>query len=391
MIKVALLTTDSREHFRDYRNPQPYFGAAPEALLEGFKTMPQEIEVHVVSCLQKAPISSPEKLADNIYYHALHVPNIGWMKTGYLGCSRAVRRRLRQIQPDIVHGQGTERDCAISAARSQHKFVLTLHGVISTLYPILKRNAYLYYTVANALENYSIKRAAGIVCISESVERAVRPAARKSWLIPNAVRSAFLTHKHFVPRSAAAVPHLINVGVVSPLKRQKELLELLIPLRTKFTFKTTFVGGIDMTSSYAREFADLFRTAQTQFQDFQHVCTLDCDTLREIFDSADALIHFSREESFCLVLAEARARQMTIFTTEVGAAKTICRLAQPSCFLFRVDRGLDLQSALGTWLERRRFLDGRPDAPDKDIKATMAPAAVAAQHLKIYAEVLAAS
>jgi hypothetical protein len=77
MIRVALLTTDSREHFKDYANPSPYFGTAPEALIEGFKTMPEEIEVHVISCLQKTPISSPEKLADNIYYHALRVPNIG--------------------------------------------------------------------------------------------------------------------------------------------------------------------------------------------------------------------------------------------------------------------------------------------------------------------------
>lgn len=388
-MKVALLTTDSREHFKDYGNPQPYFGTAPEALLDGFKMLPNQIEVHVISCLQQSPVSSPEKLADNIYYHALQVPNIGWMKTGYSGCSRAVRRKLREIQPDIVHGQGTERDCAISAARSRHKFVLTLHGVLSTLYPILRSEAYLYYTVATILEKYSVKRAAGVVCISESVERAVRHLTRKSWLIPNAIRSEFLKHKHFVPRPITDVPHLVNVGMVSPLKRQKELLELLIPLRAKFPFKITFVGGIDTTSPYARDFIELLHTTQSQFHDFQHVRTLDCSTLRDTFDSADALVHFSMEESFCLVLAEARARQMAIFTTEVGAAKAICRSGQPDCFLCRVDKGLDLQLALGNWLERHRLLDSRPDAPNKHIKASMSPAAVAAKHLKLYSEVLA--
>src|SRR6185436_9154325 len=107
MIRVALLTTDSREHFRDYDCPTPYFGSAPEALLEGLAAIP-EVEVHVISCLQRR-IPSPEKLHPNIFYHGLYVPKLGWMRTAYQGCVRAVRQRLEQIRPDLVHGQGTER------------------------------------------------------------------------------------------------------------------------------------------------------------------------------------------------------------------------------------------------------------------------------------------
>ncbi|MDB6058885.1 MAG: hypothetical protein JWO95_2729, partial [Verrucomicrobiales bacterium] len=29
-MKVAILTTDSREYFKDYQNPVPYFGTAPQ-------------------------------------------------------------------------------------------------------------------------------------------------------------------------------------------------------------------------------------------------------------------------------------------------------------------------------------------------------------------------
>ena len=35
-MKVAILTTDSREHFKEYHSTVPYFGTAPEALLQGF-------------------------------------------------------------------------------------------------------------------------------------------------------------------------------------------------------------------------------------------------------------------------------------------------------------------------------------------------------------------
>ena len=79
-MKIAILTTDSREHFRDYGNPVPYFGAAPEALLQGFAEI-GGAEIHVISCAQQPMVSSPEKLANNIIFHSLHVPKIGWLRT----------------------------------------------------------------------------------------------------------------------------------------------------------------------------------------------------------------------------------------------------------------------------------------------------------------------
>src|SRR5690349_7417079 len=110
-MKVALITTDDRWLRGDWENPQPRFGMAPEALLSGFAALPKEFEVHVISCT-RGRVKSPEKLAENIWFHSLVVPKLGWMTTGYQGCIRAVRRKLRQIQPDLVHGQGTELDSA---------------------------------------------------------------------------------------------------------------------------------------------------------------------------------------------------------------------------------------------------------------------------------------
>src|SRR4051812_41231932 len=98
-MKIAILTTDSREHYRDYGNPVPAFGTAPEALLQGFADLPGT-EVHVISCARER-MKSPEKLAPNIYFHSLYVPKLGWMKTLYQGCIRAVRKKLKEIQPDI--------------------------------------------------------------------------------------------------------------------------------------------------------------------------------------------------------------------------------------------------------------------------------------------------
>src|SRR5437879_13902741 len=40
MIKLALLCTDAREAYREYHQADPYFGTAPEALMQRLATLP---------------------------------------------------------------------------------------------------------------------------------------------------------------------------------------------------------------------------------------------------------------------------------------------------------------------------------------------------------------
>jgi len=138
MLKIAFLTTDNREHDQNYSASVPYFGTAPAALLEGFSHL-SRLEVHVISCAKKL-MSSPKKIASNIWFHSLHVPKFGWLRTGYSGCIFAVRKKLKEIQPDIVHGQGTERDCGISAVFSGYPNIITIHGNMAELDRVFHSN-----------------------------------------------------------------------------------------------------------------------------------------------------------------------------------------------------------------------------------------------------------
>ena len=190
-MKLALLATDVRAHTKDYQNTMPGFGTAPEALIQGLAVLP-ELEVHIVSCTQQ-PMRSPEKLADNIWFHSLHVPKIGWLRTGYQGCVRAVRKKLREIKPDIVHGQGTERDCALNAVLSGFPNVVTIHGNMAELARMFRARLGSYNWLAARLENFALRRTAGVFCNSAYTENLVRPRARKTWRVPNALRAEFFT------------------------------------------------------------------------------------------------------------------------------------------------------------------------------------------------------
>ena len=385
-MRVALLTTDSREHFKDYGNPQPCFGTAPEALLEGFKTMPSEVEVHVISCLQKKPASSPTKLADNIYYHGLHVPNIGWMKTGYLGCIRAVRRKLQEIQPHIVHGQGTERDCAMCAVFSGYPNILTIHGVMRAICPLTNSKRFSYYWFAKHLETLALGRTQGIITISPYVEGLVSPVAARTWFIPNALQEFFFTPSPAWQRTPGPV-RFVNVGVISPRKRQIELLEHLNELRRKVEFEVTFVGKTNPSDPYAVRFAALLSACQSEHSGFTHVPFLQDQDFLSLYDSADAMIHFSNEESFGLTFAEALARNLPLFASDVGSIRQIGE-GIPTCHVFGVDDFRGMMAAVERWIAAEPDSE-RPATPQPLIKSRYHPTSIAEQHLAVYSSVSA--
>ena len=183
-MKIAILTTDNREAFREYHQPQPWFGTAPEALLQGFAQMP-EVQVHVIGCTQRTMVSSPEKLADNIWFHSLVVPKIGWQRTLYQGCVRATKKKLRELRPDVVHGQGTERECSLGAVFSGFPNVLTIHGNIRLVARVNQSRPFSFWWNAARLEAFTLPRSQGVVCITRYTRDAVAGLAKKTWIVPN--------------------------------------------------------------------------------------------------------------------------------------------------------------------------------------------------------------
>lgn len=384
-MKIAVLTTDSREHFGDYANPAPAFGAAPEALLQGFAALPG-VEVHVVSCLQR-PAPAPEKIADNIWYHGLHVPKIGWMRTLYQGCIRAVRRKLKEIQPDLVHGQGTERECAISAVLSGFPNVLTIHGNMNAIARLHQSRIGSFHWLAARLEDFTLPRTGGIICISDYVKHLVQGYGVKTWMVPNAIQRMFFDF----PKAETALrekPLLINVGVISERKRQQRLLAVLESLREqKMQFDTVFVGVSDAAAVYAREFNAMLEAANRRHGGFEHIQKLDDAAFCRLMDKASAMIHFSSEESFGLTFTEAIARGLYLFASDVGAVRTIAK-GVDRVQIFNLHQWDELQAAVRQWLLSGECEKPRPPNPPPEFVQSFHPAAVAKRHLEIYREVL---
>lgn len=371
-----MLIPDNRDEFRRFSEPEPMFGPAPTALLEGLARR-SDCEVHVVSCV-KQPVRSPAKIAGNIHYHSLLVPKWGWMRGGYLGCVQAIREKLREIQPGIVHGQGTERYCAFSAACSGFPNVVTIHGNMAELARLFGARPFGFHWLTARLENFTLARTHGVFCNSEYTEHLVAPRARRTWRVPNAIRDAFFDEPR--PREKPAKPVILNVGVICPRKRQLEILQALSKLGEDFELH--FIGAASPQEGYDEQFSAALETSGGK-RVGRALGELNLRELIDAFDGAAALIHFPSEEAFGLVVAEALARDLKFFGARLGGIKDIAAGAA-GAELIEADDWTGLRHAVQRWLE-----SGSPRPANRALmRSRYHPDAIAAHHEEIYREVL---
>jgi glycosyltransferase involved in cell wall biosynthesis len=378
-MRVAILTTDNREHHRKYELAAPYFGPAIEALLQGMSQR-ADLEVHVISCTQQ-PMRAPEKLAANTFFHLLHVPKIGWLRTGYQGCIRAIRRKLREIKPDIVHGQGTERECALAAVFSGFPNIITLHGIMMQVAPAINARPGSYYWLAAMLERFALPRTLGVFCNSTYTESTVRSRARRTWLVPNALRQQFFDASVGL-RSKSAQPILLNVGTVAPYKRQLALLHLAEELhREGHSFQMRFVGTAEGRSDYVQDF---LRRVEKDRAFALHINPKSAEDLIAEYDNASGLIHVPSEEAFGLVVAEALARNLKFFGTRIGGLTDIAANIE-GAELFELPDRQGLRAAIANWLKAG---SAKPISAASAMRLRYSPDVIAAQHLEIYRELI---
>jgi glycosyltransferase involved in cell wall biosynthesis len=381
LLKVAILTTDNRDHWRKYNLPEPVFGPAIEALLQGFALFPDRIQLHVISATQR-PLSIPAHLGPNIFYHSLVVPKIGWLKSIYLGCILAVRRKLVTIKPDIVHAQGTERDCAISAVFAFTPKVLTIHGNIRAIAKTNRAPVFSFWWLQARLEGFVLPFFDCIFCNSKHTRSIVLSSTVNTRLVPNALRLPFFSQTRTL-RPDSKIPRFIVIGSIVPNKRPLEILRALESLfDTGLPFLATFVGtpGRD---TYGNRF--LSAVAKAKRMGWLTIKNwMPESELINLMDSSDALIHFPMEEAFGLVVAEALARGLKIFASKVGGIVDIAE-GVPDLELFDSGDWSSLEFSIRSWI-----LNPIKPSPfaQEIMKSRYHPKVIASQHLDIYQSII---
>lgn len=377
-MRIVFLTTDQRESIPGCTDQHPHIGQAPGALLQGFDGLPG-VEVHVVSCL-KEPLPSVKSIAPNIFYHGLAVPRIGWLRTGYQGCIRAVRKKLREIQPDIVHGQGSERDCAISAAFSGFPNVVTIHGNMRIIAQVNHARAFSFLWLAARLEGLMLPRTNGVVCITNYTRDAVKDLARRTWVLPNAVDKSFFDVQ--AAPDPAAPPIGLSVGTICFRKNQNDFIRALDSLAKERKFKIVFASE-PARDAYGDEFHRLVRERPW----CEHVGYVNREQLRAWMAKASFVVLPTREDNCPMVVLEGMAAGVPVLASKVGGVPDLiepeknglfCNPQRPETFREGIERIL----ADRQWTQQLAA-NARAEALRR-----FHPRVIAQQHLEIYRDVL---
>lgn len=377
---IVQITNDNREAFREYHKPVPWFGTAPEALLQGFSLLP-EVTVHVIGCTQRPMASSPEKLADNIWFHSLLVPKLGWMRTGFQGCIRAVRRKVRELKPDIVHGQGTERECSISAVFTGYPNVLTVHGNMRLVAKVTPARPFSYYWLAARLESLTLPRADGVVCITRYTEEAVRDLAKRTWLLPNAVDSTFFE----ISREPDTVPLILCIGQVCLRKNQNAFIRALDSLADRMKFKLCFLGMAQRGLPYEDEFFNLLETRPwCSYEGFA-----SREKLKSLMRRAAAVALPSVEDNCPMAVLEGMAAGVAVVAPRIGGVPDLVEDGRNG-FLCDPHDALSMRTAMERVLSNPAEVSAIATLAQREAKQRFHPLVIARKHVEIYREVLGA-
>ena len=381
-LKIALVLPDNRDEFRRYADPTPHFGTAPTALLDGFLRLSDECEIHLVCCVQKS-IAAPEKIGPNLFYHAEIVPKWGWLRSGYLGCIRSVRRQLKRIQPDIVHGQGTERYAALATVLSGFPNVLTLHGNMRLVAEVNRARPLSFLWLAARLESLTLPRTDGVVCITGYTRTAVFPLAARTWVVPNAVDAGFFNLT--AASDPVAPPIGLCVGAICHRKNQNALICSLDPLASELRFKIVFLGQAE-DNDYGREFQRL--VAERPW--CEHAGFAGGEQLKTYFARAAFTVLPTLEDNCPMVVLESMAAGVPVLASAVGGVPDLiepevtglfCNPQEPESFRSGVRRMLTDHELI-----RRLAGQSRARAWER-----FHPQLIARRHLEIYREVIEAS
>lgn len=375
-VKIAVLLPDNRDEFHDWENPMPWFGTAPTALLEGFAQIP-EYEVHVVCCLHR-PLPAPENLAPNIFYHSLVVPKWGW-RFAYAGCVWKLRRKLRELRPDLVHGQGTERYCALGAVFSGLPNLITLHGNMRAVRKAVKAKLFSFYGLSALLETIALRFSDGLVCLTNYTKQQAGNLPRKTWIVPNAVDSSFFA----IRREAVPKPLLLCVADAAVYKNQTRLIMSLDDLAAAHSFTLLLVGKGFSETPYGAEVLRLCRGRTW----CEYAGMFDQAGLKGLLGRATALVLPSLEDNCPMAILEAMAAGVPVAASEIGGIPDLIENGVSGMLFAPLDPA-SMREGVETVLLKPEKAKAMSELALERARERFHPIAVARRHLEIYRELI---
>lgn len=356
---------------------QSGFHPAIQGLLEGFRNSRNVRVTAVFPAIPRFRPSLPQ--ATNLAAHPVVVPATSglWPGQGFLTRTRFLRAALRSIRPDLVHGQGTEKEAAWVAATSGFPSVITLHGLMQEVAREPCHRWILRYRLAAWVERQAVRRADGVIALSHHARNLIQKTSRRVFEIPNAIRSEFFQIPSLPGRSSRE-PLVLFSGHLTPAKRPDWFIQVVQELwRQGRRFRARMLGMGDPRHPYVR---GIFRMLDSTVSGRRIQLELGAKDVARHVREADILFHPSLLENQSTSVAEAMAAGRCVVAADIPG--NVPLLDQGAGWLFPVQDFRAAQKSLDSVIaDPRRRLSAAQAGRLKATKFQPSPVARATEEV----------
>jgi len=383
-IRVVMLVVDGNDvqgdQFLDLDHLSPAVHPAVQGLLDGLSSQ-ENLECCVLYGKRNGLQEETRRVGSVVYtsvpYQRLPLPGLG-----YVARLLALRRKIKELKPDLVHGQGTERESALTAVLSGYPSLITLHGNFRVIAKILSKHWFDYYALNARMETWTLRRATGIICISHYVKKITCDFVAKKWVVPNPVLSRFLVMKRPL---APVIPRVISLGTIDKLKQSLLILEACEYLWIKgLVFEFHVYGGSRSNEGYPGLFFQRLKIFEEKGLAFYHGMVKDPAS---VIASAHILVSASQEESFGMNILEAMALGTPTVAPAIGGIVDILVEGQTGLY-YQANSVEDCADKMATLLQDPTLWEVISAKGRKRAEQFFSIEVVATETMRVYQKVL---
>ncbi|MGN6386780.1 MAG: glycosyltransferase family 4 protein [Verrucomicrobiota bacterium] len=248
---------------------------------------------------------------NNTRFHCIKTPGGLRSATLYWLDTMLIRKKLRQIKPDVVHAWGTEFGAASIATRLGYPALITMQGILTWLGDVFPLNRQMQ--IARFLEPRALKKAKVVSAESKFAIEYLRQRYPHLTLLqvehaPNPI-FAKVTRK---PENGRV--RLIALGGFQYAKGGDLVLEGLNRLCSKYDFELTWIGSVDQ--GFARDVQG--RISPDFFKRIVFKHDLNAEQIAVEFERATFLIHASRADNSPNSVKEAVVAGIPVIGSRTG-------------------------------------------------------------------------
>jgi glycosyltransferase involved in cell wall biosynthesis len=289
-----------------------------------------------------------------------------------------IRREIRRIQPDLVHGHGTESTHALAAIGSELPCLISIQGIITEYF---KTNPTFRFRLVRHYECRAVRRANYFTCRTDFDTQFVRSVNPQALIfhIHEAMHPVYFQN-HWQPREEDTI---VYVGSLEDRKGLPTLLEAMRRIVQQRPAATLTVIGGGPVALYQKRCAELDISRSVTFAGFQSPAAI-----ARFHTASQVFVLPSENENSPNALAEAMISGMPVIATRVGGIPSLLEHGQ-SGLLIEPRSPEQLAEAVIHLLESpelRQRLGARAQTVARDRHQ---PEKVAAETLQAYRRILA--